>query len=402
MSTSTDQLHVVIAGGGVAALETTLALRALAFDRVSIELIAPEPEFVYRPLAVTDPFLVGETRRFPLGRLVHVAGGILRPGSVVSVDPEFRIVGTETGEQHAYDALVLALGAQPREAVPNALTFIGSESGPELKALLEQAVTGRVSRIVFGLPAGAAWPLPLYELALLTKAFLVDHNTTGVEILVVSPEERPLAVFGTQASDAIAELLEVRGIEFRGRVTPLRFENGVLRLAPNKELEADRVVTLPRLEGPGLAGLPHDRDGFIAVDDFCRAAGEPDVYAVGDLTQFPLKQGGIATQQADVAATDIAARVGGTAKPTPFKPVLRGLLLTGMAARFLRTEPGTAQSIVDTEALWWPPAKIVGRYLAPFLASTLGLAEPTPALEAGAVQVEVEVDPSGRPASAIV
>ena len=45
-------LRVLIAGGGVAALETVLALRALAGDRVKLELLAPDEEFVERPLAV--------------------------------------------------------------------------------------------------------------------------------------------------------------------------------------------------------------------------------------------------------------------------------------------------------------------------------------------------------------
>jgi sulfide:quinone oxidoreductase len=37
--------RVLIAGGGVAALEAALALRALAEDRVRVELLAPEPQF---------------------------------------------------------------------------------------------------------------------------------------------------------------------------------------------------------------------------------------------------------------------------------------------------------------------------------------------------------------------
>jgi sulfide:quinone oxidoreductase len=116
------------------------------------------------------------------------------------------------------------------------------------------------------------------------------------------------------------------------------------------------------------------------------------VYAAGDATQFPLKQDGIATQQADVAAAEIARRAGSTIEPEPFEPVLRGLLLTGMAAHFLRAEPGTSQSAVNTEALWWPPAKIVGRHLAPSLASKLGLSRESPPAVPESVPVEVELD----------
>jgi sulfide:quinone oxidoreductase len=386
-------LRVVVAGGGVAALEATLALRALAQEPVEIELIAPETEFVYRPLAVTDPFRIGETRRFPLAPLVEAAGGRLRHGRVAAVDPDRRAIRTAEGAERSYDALLVALGARPREAVPGALTFSGPESGEELSSMLEQALAGGTRRIVFALPAGVAWPLPLYELALLTRSFLVDHGTTGVELTLLTPEERPLALFGTEASEAIAELLSIRGIECLTRETPIDFERGVLRVAAGDALEADRVVALPRLEGPQLAGLPSTAEGFLPVDAYCHVGSEPDVYAAGDATQFPLKQGGIAAQQADVVATDIATRVGSTVEPRPFRPVLRGLLLTGMTARFLRAEPGTAASSVDTEPLWWPPAKIVGRYLAPFLASKLGLSEEAPQLvEEQGMRVEVELD----------
>jgi sulfide:quinone oxidoreductase len=109
------------------------------------------------------------------------------------------------------------------------------------------------------------------------------------------------------------------------------------------------------------------------------------------MTQFPLKQGGIATQQADVVAADIASRLGAQIDVAPFRPVLRGLLLTGMVARYLRAEPRSGGSVSDTAPLWWPPAKIAGRYLAPFLAERLGISEePAPT---DAIGVEVELDP---------
>ncbi|HUK93980.1 MAG TPA: FAD/NAD(P)-binding oxidoreductase [Gaiellaceae bacterium] len=374
-----DVLQVVIAGGGVAALEGTLALRALAEERVAIELIAPETDFVYRPLSVGDPFQVAETRRFPLALLVEAAGAVLRRGRVTAVDPEERFVETDDGERVPYDALLVGLGARARVALPDALTFAGPESTAALRGLLDEALAGEVHRIVFALPGGVTWPLPLYELALLTATLLVDHGASGVEVALATPEEQPLAVFGREASQAVGELLAARGVTVHLRTTPARWEDGVLHSAPGDGIEADRVVALPRLEGPRLTGLPCDGDGFIPTDDRCRVGFEVDVFAAGDATQFPLKQGGIATQQADTAASEIAARAGAPVEPEPFKPVLRGLLLTGMVPRYLRGEPGTARSTVDTEALWWPPSKIVGRYLAPFLAAKLGLPEQTAA-----------------------
>jgi sulfide:quinone oxidoreductase len=380
-------MKVVIAGGGVAALEAALALQELAQERASVEVIAPELDFVYRPLAVTEPFRVGETRRFPLGHLVELAGASLSRGHVSGVDPENRVLSTAEGTEHEYEALLVALGARPRAALERALTFMGPESGAPLEALLEEALSGEVRRIVFALPSGIAWPLPLYELALLTRVFLTDRGA-DVEVELVTPEDRPLGIFGAQASDALAELLEARGISCRTGTTPMAFEGGVLKVTPGEGIVADRVVALPQLEGPSLPGLPFDADGFIPIDSHCHVESEPDVWAAGDATRFPVKQGGIATQMADVAAAGIAAAAGAAVEVEPFRPVLRGLLLTGMVARFLRAEPGTLQSSIDTEPLWWPPAKIVGRHLAPFLASTLGLSASLPVPPEKAVAVE--------------
>jgi sulfide:quinone oxidoreductase len=383
----------VIAGGGVAALEAALALRALAEERVALGLVTPEREFTYRPLAVVEPFQVGEVAQVPLRRVTEAAGAELRQGTVVSVDPDRHVFVTSEGDGLSYDLLLLALGARPTPGVENALTFGGPKDGPAIAAMLEETVTGAVRSIVFALPLETRWPLPLYELALLTGTYLTDRGTRGVTITLVTPEEAPLALFGAEASEAIGELLQLRGIELRPRTVPLRFEGGALHVGPDAAIEADRVVALPRFEGLRLPGIPHDRHGFVSTDDFGRVLSEQDIYAAGDMTDFPLKQGGIAAQQADAAAAAIAARAGAPLEPTPFRPVLRGLLLTGMAPRFLRAEAGTTPGL-DVEPLWWPPAKIVGRYLTPFLAARLGLAEtPVGPLHEGAIPIELELDP---------
>jgi sulfide:quinone oxidoreductase len=391
--------RVVIAGAGVAALETALALRALAGDLVSVELVAPEAEFTYRPLAVAEPFRVAEVRRFPLSTLVAATGATLRRGAVARVDPDEKVALLEDGEALEFDAFVLASGARAREAVAGALTFRGPEDTHELSALLDRATGGNLRRVVFAVPAAITWPLPLYELALLTASYLTDHGTRGVDVLLVTPEERPLALFGPEASEAVRELLEIRGIELHTGTAPIAWHDGLLEVAGLPPIKADAVVALPQLVGHALPGLPHDGSGFVPTDLHGRVAGTADVYAAGDSTQFPLKQGGIATQQADAVAAAIAADIGSDGEPPPFRPVIRGLLLTGFVPRYLRSETGTGRSVVDTEPLWWPPAKIVGRYLAPFLASHLGL-DPPPSEDdydgAVRIEVEVEVDPHDR------
>lgn len=392
---SDSRRRVVVAGAGVAGLETALALRAYAGELLSVEVVAPEQEFTYRPLAVAEPFLAEEVQRAPLEGLVRAAGAKFRNGTLVAMDAEHRIALLETGSEVAYDVLVLALGVRACEAVPGALTFRGPESGADMVALLADATAGNFERIVFALPAAATWPLPLYELALLTASYLEQRGANRVEVVLVTPEVRPLAVFGPAASDATAKLLEIGGVRVETAAVAQAWEAGILHLAGEAKIPADRVVALPRLEGPTIVGIAQDEEGFVATDELGRVPGLSDVYAAGDLTRLWIKQGGIAAQQADAVASAIAAAAGAEIQPTPFSPVLRGLLLTGSAPRFLRSEKGT--SIVNPHPLWWPPSKIVGRYLTPFLAEHLGMAtevdEPPPA---DGVPVEIALETRDR------
>jgi sulfide:quinone oxidoreductase len=387
-------LHVLIVGGGVAALEATLALRALAKDLVDIELLAPDEDFVYRPMAVAEPFRQGEARRFPLARLVELAGGRLTSGTLHQVDLERRIASTADGAELDWDVLVLALGARTREGIPGSLTFRGPEDRAALTELIDEAASGQVRSLTFALPTLAAWPLPLYELALMAKIGLEDTGATEVVIEVVTPEAEPLAVFGREASASVKQLLETRGIGLREHTTPVVFRHGALVVVPGRAIRTDRVVSLPIPQGRRIPGMPDDGRGFIRADQYGRVESREDVYAAGDITAFPLKQGGIATQQADAVAESIAAQAGVSITPAPFRPVLRGLLLTGLTPRYLRASLLDDASAVDSEPLWWPPAKIVGRYLAPFLAEHVGLsAEPPPAAVAAGLQVDVELEP---------
>jgi sulfide:quinone oxidoreductase len=386
-------LHVLIVGAGVAALEATLALRALAEDRVDIELLAPDVEFVYRPMAVAEPFRQGDARRFPVARLVELAGGRLTPGTLAGLDIDGHRAETADGDQLKWDVLLLALGARMREGVAGGLTFRGPDDRRALTDLIGEAVSSRLQSLTFALPGLAAWPLPLYELALMTKVQLEDTGATNVQVDLVTPETEPLAVFGRQASASVKSLLETRGIGLRTHTTPVVFRSGALVVVPGRAIRTDRVVSLPVPEGRRIPGMPGDGRGFVRTDQFGRVDGREDVYAAGDITTFPLKQGGIAAQQADVAAESIAALAGAPVTPSPFRPVLRGLLLTGLSPRFMAASLLDASSEIDTEPLWWPPAKIVGRHLAPFLAKNLGLStEPPPDAVRAGLPVDVELE----------
>jgi sulfide:quinone oxidoreductase len=368
--TRQEKLRVVIAGGGVAALEAMIALRELAEDRVDLTLVAPDTMFVYRPLAVAEPFGLGSVVRVPLVTLVAGCGAAHEQASALLVSPTDRELHTSRGRALTYDALVLGFGARAEEAVPGAISFAGPGDQRAVTMLLEDLEHGLVRRVAFAIPTGVGWTLPLYELALLTTEHIAD-NHLDAHVILVTPEEKPLAMFGNEASEGIADLFEERGIEMLTGLHAQRFDEGRLHSVGHEPIEVDRVFSLPQLRGRPFEGVPQDADGFIPTDEFGRVEGLSQVYAAGDITRFPVKQGGLAAQQADSVAEAIAAEAGADIVPTPFKPVLRGLMLTGRRPAFMRAEIAGGQgetSVIDSEPLWWPSGKVAARYLGPYLA----------------------------------
>jgi sulfide:quinone oxidoreductase len=236
----------------------------------------------------------------------------------------------------------------------------------------------------------------MYDLALLTAADCASHGRSAeVELTLITPEQEPLGIFGRRASAAIRGLLDQAGVTLYTSSFGEPAGAGWLDVTPgHRRLQVDRVVTQSRLVGPRLRGVPCDRDGFIRTDNQGRVHGIEDVFAAGDATAFPIKQGGLAAQQADAVAEAIACAAGADISPQPFRPILRGTLLTGAAARYLRADiSGTAgdDSVISTEALWWPPNKLCGRYLAPYLGRLDDGADVMPQDE-GAIPVGVRLD----------
>jgi sulfide:quinone oxidoreductase len=362
--------NVLIAGGGPAALEAALTLHRQAGEHVTTTLLAPDAEFTYRPLSVLAPFAVGGAPGYPLARIAADGGFTHRRGTLASVDAVGHAVHTVEGERIPYDVLLLATGAVRMPAAAGTIAFGGSESDQEaLHGLVQDVEGGYAHKVAFVVPAGGAWSLPLYELALML-AERAYETSAAVELHIVTPEAAPLALFGPDAAAEVESLLKQAGIVLHTGTHVDRFEHGQLFLAPgDRRLEVVRVVTLPRLQGPAFDGLPADAAGFLVTDSHGRVAGVQDVYAAGDGTAFPIKQGGLACQQADAAAEHIAAYSGAAVKPKPFRPVLRGMLLTERWTRFLRHDAaGTGgDTAVAGRALWWPPAKIAGRELSAYL-----------------------------------
>jgi sulfide:quinone oxidoreductase len=356
-------MNIVIAGGGVAGLEALLGLHAVAGDRVKLTLVAPDHNFTYRPLAVGEPFGLGHAHRVPLRRFTYAAGADLVVDRAVGVDDRARELRLQDAGTLRFDALLVAPGGRAVAGVDGATTWWPSGDSDAYGGMLRDLDEGYAKRIAIVVPPGAVWPLPAYELALMTAGEAREMGHDDAHVIVVTPERTPLSLLGDEASRAVAEELRWAGVELRTGAVAHR-EGSELVLDPDgTRLDVDRVLAVPRLLGPGLGGLPVDEEGFVLAGDDGLVQGCERTWAAGDGVATPLKFGGLATHQARAAIAGIA-RLGGIADaPDPGEPVIHGRLLVGHRMRRLRPSGDAAGA-----PLWWPQGKVAGEYLPRWLA----------------------------------
>jgi sulfide:quinone oxidoreductase len=288
MPPSRTPSRVVIAGGGVAALECLMALRDLAGPGLRIQLVSAEDAFTYLPLQVVEPFALGTSHRHPLSRVAEDFGAELVVDAVIEVLGEQRQAICSSGAVLGFDALVLAPGARRVPAYEHAITFGADPRHGALQEVLIDLADGRIEDVAFVVPPDIAWSLPLYELALMTARDLSGRAIHDAHLSVVTPEERPLAIFGPRVSGAVSGLLNAAGIRFIGG-SYADVQPGVIRL-------------------------------------------EPNVFAAGDEDRL------------------LRSSIGG----------------------------GEGEGTSAGAPLWWPPSKIAGLYLAPYLYRRAGWREPEP------------------------
>ena len=325
-------------------------------------------------MRVLEPFGGYPTaRRYRLEDVARDAGAELRQDEFRLLDPERRLVHTSGGQVLPYDALLLALGATQRPRYGHALTLHDRRLDEQLHALIRDIEEGYLRKLAFVAPPRMPWPLPIYELALMTARRAWEMNE-HVSITLLTPEAAPLAIFGSAVSEAVSALLTERGILTIPSAECEIPESGEVSIGRGAQiLHVDQVIALPELSGPSTPGLPKDTSaGFIPIDDYCRVPGLEGVYAAGDATDFPIKHGGIAAQQADTAALAIASLAGAPVEPAPFRPVLRAILLGADEPLYLsaRIVAGrTSESMISATPSWSPVTKIAAQYLAPYLES---------------------------------
>jgi len=369
---SASKTKVVIVGGGVAALEAALAIHHLAADKIDLTILAPNEKFLYRPMTVQEPLAMAEAETILLADFAADVEAHLIVEEMDWLDRDKQTVHATGDLEIPYDALILALGAKAHPRYNHALTIDDHNMDETFHGLVQDVEEGYAKSLAFVAPPCRSWPLPLYELALMISERAKDMSE-DLKMFLITPESGPLDIFGSTVSEAVAELLEEADIQLIHSAHVEVPKNGQVVIHPSdKRLTVDRIIALPELYGPKVRGLPLAERGFIRVDSFCQVPKAGSVYAVGDSTNFPVKHGGLATQQADVAANGVAILAGCDIEPERYCPVVHGMLLTGGKPKYLTANLFGGQgfrSEISDEPTWSPPHKIASRYLAPYMES---------------------------------
>jgi sulfide:quinone oxidoreductase len=365
--------RVVVVGGGFAAAETVLALRDYAGDLVDIEIVSSDAELRFRPASTAAAFTDQPVETFSLAALARGTGATFLRDRLEAVAPDAHRIRLASGAQRGYDALVLALGARARAVVPGALTFRDQRDLAQLRSALDRVWAGDVESLAVAVPVGSTWSLPAYELALLVAAE-AERQAVVIEVSVVTPERSPLEVFGTEVSAFVSGLLADQDVRLVRDAMPARVDRRGLRLADGGTVTADCVIALPGLAGRRIAGVPPDFSGFVPTGPLGRVEGLRDVYAAGDMTSFPVKQGGIAAQQADAIAAGIALAEGAAPPMPSLTFVLRTQLFGAPEPAFFEGEldargrPVPGRSGVYGESPWWPRTTVFGHHVTAWMA----------------------------------
>ena len=386
---------ICVVGSGTAGLEGLLLARELLGPEAVLRLIAPEPEFRYRPMSSASLFRPAAERSLRIADIASTADATWIADRAAFIDDEQGTVLTRDGDTVPYDYLLLAAGARSTRALRQGFVWARGGDPSFLDQIIGELAAGTVRSVAVVVPRGARWPLPAYELALVLAW---TSGPAEADITVITAEERPLAALGADAADAVTRELAAAGAKMRvgvealddatGQTSPPRSVELVLvpeedsdaadalvgkptgvarlRLDGSSAVQFDRLISLPTVLGPFIAGVPTDAAGFVEVDESLHVCGSARAWAAGGCIAAALEHSALAARQADAAVAAIAERAAGDAEPPASRsgvPELTGLLLSGQRERWLAENPaGTHEP--STRCLWWPPGRAVGKMLA--------------------------------------
>nr|WP_166568986.1 FAD-dependent oxidoreductase [Pseudomonas sp. R5(2019)]NBA95485.1 FAD-dependent oxidoreductase [Pseudomonas sp. R5(2019)] len=273
--------RIVIIGGGAAGFAAAERLRELGYSG-ALSMLSADASAPYDRPNLSKDYLAGTVPEdwIPLrGPKFYADRQIdLRLGcDVTAIDTGARQVLTGSGERLAYDVLLIATGAEPRQ-----LPVPGFDR-PNVFMLRTLAD----ARAIVEASKGAA------SVALVGAGFIgmeaaAALRARGLRVHVVAPEEVPMErALGRDLGRFITGLHQEQGVVFHLRSVAKDFDGKVLTLGDGTRVAADLLIVgtgvAPRTELAAAAGLAV-QDGIL-VDPYLQTsvAGH---FAAGDVARY--------------------------------------------------------------------------------------------------------------------
>jgi NADH dehydrogenase FAD-containing subunit len=332
MQANSGRPRIVVLGGGFGGLEAAFYLRMRLGDRARITLVSDRDRFLFKPNTIYIPFgLDPERLMIPLAEPARRKAIALIVSPVREIDPARQEVRVD-GQTIPYDYLVVATGAGMRpEEIPglaeHACTIWTPEEMLRLRAgiqkLVEKAREGQSQEVLFVVPPNNKCSGPLYEIVFMLDTWLRRQGVRSrVSITYTTYEQGFIQAFGPRLHTVVTEEFSRRGITGHTRYVVERVEPGRVFYRNGEVLTYDLLISFPPyVAAASFPSLPADDRGFIqTVLETRQVVGHPNIYAVGDAADFPVKQAFLALLQGDTAAEQIAARVLGHEPKLHFEP----------------------------------------------------------------------------------
>ena len=382
--------RVVVLGAGFAGLETAFYLRHTMHDKVDLTLISDRDYFLFKPNTIYIPFGEDPAKfKIPLDELVRRKNLSFILDRIQGIEPDGKRVLLSKNEV-SYDYLVVATGADMRpEEIPGlkeqAVTVWTPEEMLRLRTALskleEQARGGAQQRLLFLVPPNNRCSGPLYEIVMMTDTWLRRQKVRDrVDITWTTYEEGFIQAFGPRLNAVVAHEFEERGISGHKGFIVTHVEPGTVHYQNGEHRTYDVLVSFPPyIAGKRYSPMPMDERGFIRVDpDSRRVKGYPDIFAVGDTADFPIKQAFLALLQGDAAADHLAAEIENKKPKVLYEPVSMCVMEEFNKATFAQVplkytgDPARPVGVATEDAehykvgvspLWRIGKKVLGFYL---------------------------------------
>jgi NADPH-dependent 2,4-dienoyl-CoA reductase/sulfur reductase-like enzyme len=273
VSTSTRYLLV---GGGMSADAAAEGIRKHDADG-TITLVGAEPHPPYKRPLLTKGLWAGADEAKVWRGTAERGVDLVLGRRIVDLDLGARRAVDDQGADYAYDKLLLATGGRPRELEDADDDVVYFRTLDDYRKVRSRAGDGTSFIVVGGGFIGSEIA------AALTNA--------GSRVTMVFPEAGIGArLFPAHLAEFVTGYYREKGVEVLTGETVASVREGRLTTGSGRALEADCIVAglgiEPSTELAVATGLPVDNG--IVVDELGRVGGRDDVFASGDVANFPI------------------------------------------------------------------------------------------------------------------